>query len=129
MEYRGSNSMSNGMGNSMSNWVSNNSWMGNWVGNNSSLNNSWAILRNTFIGHILNNSISIVSIFNGLNSSIRESNSVATGGSIAISGFSLLEVGSAVVIIDSILVSIYWRFCKISSSSISSNYRNSWSCR
>merc|ERR1719471_2260031 len=113
--------MSNGMGNSMSNWVSNNSWMGhsvsngmgnnswvgnsmgNWVGNNSSLNNSWAILRNTFIGHILNNSISIVSIFNSLNSSIRESNSVATGGSIAISGFSLLEVGSAVVIIDSIL--------------------------
>merc|ERR1712026_215478 len=121
--------MSNGMGNSMSNWVSNNSWMGhsvgNWMGNNSSLNNSWTILRNTFIGHILNNSISIVSIFNGLNSSIRESNSVATGGSIAISGFSLLEVGSAVVIIDSILVGIYWRFCKI--SSISSNYGSSWS--
>merc|ERR1719471_680200 len=94
-----SNSMSNGMGNNSS--VGNS--MGNWVGNYSSLNNSWTILRNTFIGHILNNSISIVSIFNSLNSSIRESNSVATGGSIAISGFSLLEVGSAVVIIDSIL--------------------------
>merc|ERR1719431_978982 len=63
--------------------------MGNRVSNNSSLNNSWSILRNSFIGYILN---------------------------ISISGLSLLEVSSTVVIIDSIVISIYWGLSKIRGS-------------
>merc|ERR1719244_1991069 len=85
-----SNRVSNSMGNrvSNSNWVSNS--MGNWVSNNSSLNNSWSILRNSLIGHILNNSISVVSIIDSLDSSIRKSNSVAARGCVSISGLRLL---------------------------------------
>merc|ERR1712119_79116 len=126
MEDRVGNSMSNWgsnsnrMSNSMGNWVSNNSGvsnsMGNWVSNNSSLNNSWSILRNSLIGHILNNSISVVSILDSLDSSIRKSNSVAARGCISISGLSLLEVSSTVVIIDSIVISIYWGLSKIRGS-------------
>merc|ERR1719193_963581 len=90
--------------------------MGNWVSNNSSLNNSWSILRNSLIGHILNNSISVVSIVDSLDSSIRKIDSVAARGCISISGLSLLEVSSTVVITDSILVSIYWGLSKIRGS-------------
>merc|ERR1719233_1116172 len=93
------------------NWVSNS--MGNWVSNNSSLDNSWSILRNSLIGHILNNSISVVSIVDSLDSSIRKIDSVAARGCISISGLSLLEVSSTVVITDSILVSIDWGLSKI----------------
>merc|ERR1712013_2077 len=143
MEDRVGNSMSNWVSNgnrvsnSMGNWVSNNSWvsnsnwvsnsmgkwmsdnsrvsnsMGNWVSNNSSLNNSWSILRNSLISDILNNPISVVSIVDSLDSSIGKSNSVAARGCISISGLSLLEVISTVVIIDSILVSIDWGLSKI----------------
>merc|ERR1719328_413218 len=120
---RVSNSMSNWVSNgnrvsnSMGNWVSNNSRvsnsMGNWVSNNSSFNNSWSILRNSLISNILNNSISVVCIVDSLDSSIGKSNSVAARGCVSISGLSLLEVSSAVVIIDSILVSIDWGLSKI----------------
>merc|ERR1719150_1637265 len=111
-----SNRVSNSMGNrvSNSNWVSNS--MGNWVSNNSSLNNSWSILRNSLIGHILNNSISVVSILDSLDSSIRKSNSVAARGCVSISGLRLLEVSSTVVIIDSIVVGIDWGLSKIRGS-------------
>merc|ERR1719145_332297 len=105
-----SNWMGNSMGNwvSHSNWVSNNSWvsnsmgnrvgnnswvsnsMGNWVSNNGSLDNSRSILRNSIIGDILNNSISVVSIGDSLGSSIGKSNSVASRCSVSISGLSLL---------------------------------------
>merc|ERR1719347_2282803 len=115
-------SNSNWVSNSMGNWVSNNSWVSNsnWVsnsmGNNCSLNNSWSILRNSLISNILNDSISVVSIVHSLDSSIRKSNSVATRGCVSISGLSLLEVSSTVVIIDSILVSIDWGLSKIRGS-------------
>merc|ERR1719477_269942 len=129
---RVSNSMGNWMGNnswvSNSNWVSNSmgNWMsknsrvshsmGHWVSNNSSLDNSWSILRNSLISDILNNSISVVSIVDSLDSSIGKSNSVAARGCVSISGLSLLEVISTVVIIDSILVSIDWGLSKIRGS-------------
>merc|ERR1719419_2160650 len=111
-------SHSNWVSNSMGNWMSNNSWvsnsmgnrvgnnswvsnsMGNWVSNNGSLGNSRSILRNSLIGDILNNSISVVSIGDSLGSSIGKSNSVASRCSVSISGLSLLEVSSTVVIID-----------------------------
>merc|ERR1719318_1021186 len=96
----------------MGNWVSKNSWvsnsMGNWVSNNSGLNNSRPILRNSLIGNILNNPISIVSILDSLDPSVRKSNSIAAGGCVSISRLSLLEVSSTVVIINSILISIDW---------------------
>merc|ERR1712117_28925 len=105
--------------------MSNNSWvsnsMSNWVSNNSSLNNSWSILRNSLISNILNNSISVVSIFYSLNSSIGKSDSVAARGCVSISGLSLLEVSSTVVITYSILVSIDWGLSKVCSIARGSN--------
>ena len=95
-------------------WMSNS--MSNWVSNNSSLNNSWSILRNSLISNILNDSISVVSIVHSLDSSVGKSNSVAARGCVSISGLSLLEVSSTVVIIDSILVSIDWGLSKIRGS-------------
>jgi len=56
----------------------------------------------------LNNPIFIVNIFDSLDSFIQKSNSVAARGCESISGLSLLEFSSTVVIIDSILVSIDW---------------------
>merc|ERR1711887_234547 len=79
-----------------------------WVSNNSSLDNSWSILRNSFIGHILDYSI-------------RKIDSVAARGCISISGLSLLEVSSTVFITDSILVSIDWGLSKICSIARGSN--------
>merc|ERR1719309_1067641 len=125
MEDRG-NSMgnrvckSNWVGNSMSNRVS----YSNWVSNNSSLDNSRSILRNSLIGDILNNSISIVSIGNSLCSSIGKSNSVASRCSVSISGLSLLEVSSTVVIIDSICVAVYWGFSEVNWSSYKGTSRD-----
>merc|ERR1719292_109499 len=128
MEYRVGNSMSNWvcnshrmgngmsnwvgdnswMSNSMSNWVSNNSWMSNsmsnWVSYNSSLNHSWSILRNSFISYILNNSVSIVSILDSLNPTIRKSYCITTRGGVTISVLGLLEVSTTVIIIDTILI-------------------------
>ena len=122
------------MSNSMGNWMSNNSWMSNshWMSNsmnnrasnkswvsdgmsnrmcdNSCLDNSRSILRNSLVGYILNNTISIVSILDCLNSTIRKSDSVTTGGGVTISVLSLLEVSSTVVIINTILICIYWGF-------------------
>merc|ERR1719228_3127228 len=72
--------------------------------------NSRSILRNSLVGYILNNTISIVSILDCLNSTIRKSDSVTTGGGVTISVLSLLEVSSTVVIINTILVCIYWGF-------------------
>merc|ERR1719309_1456774 len=114
-------SHSNWVSNSMSNWMSNNSWvsnsMGNRVSNNSSLDYSRSILRNSLIGDILNDSISVVSIGDSLSSSIGKSNGVASRCSVSISGLSLLEVSSTVVIIDSICVTVYWGFSEVNWSS------------
>ena len=136
-------SHSNWVSNSMGNWMSNNSWvsnsmgnrmgnnsgvsnsMGNWVSNNSSLDYSRSILRNSLIGDILNNSISVVSVGDSLCSSIGKSNSVASRCSISISGLSLLEVGSTVVIIDSISVAVYWGLSEVRGSVSWSSYKGS----
>merc|ERR1719420_2678417 len=92
-------------------WVSNS--VSNWVSNNSCLDNSWSILRNSLIGDILDDSITIVCVLDSLDSSIRKIDSVAARGCVSISGLSLLEVSSTVVITDSILVSIHWGLSKI----------------
>merc|ERR1719209_389580 len=120
--------MENWVGNSMSNWVghcyrmsncmgnrmSYKSWMSNSMSNrmcdNSCLDHSWSILRNSLVGYILNNTISIVSILDSLNSTIRKSDSVTTGGGVTIPVLRLLEVSSTVVIINTILICIYWGF-------------------
>merc|ERR1719230_1311055 len=102
------------MSNSMNDWMSNNSWMSNgmsnWVSNNSSLNYSRSILRNSFVGYILNNSVSIVSILDSLNSTIRKSYCVTTRCNVTISVLRLLEVSTTVIIIYTILICIYWGF-------------------
>merc|ERR1719206_342118 len=72
--------------------------MSNRVSNNSCLDNSWSILRNSLICDILDDSITIVSVLDSLDSSIRKIDSVAARGCVSISGLSLLEVSSTVVI-------------------------------
>merc|ERR1719317_1459335 len=96
MYYWVSNSMSNWVSNSMYYWVSNS--MGNRMSNNSCLDNSWSILRNSLICDILDDSITIVCVLDSLDSSIRKIDSVAARGCVSISGLSLLEVSSTVVI-------------------------------
>ena len=118
-----SNWVSNSMGNRMSNNSRVSNSMGNWVSNNSSLDYSRSILRNSLIGDILNNSISIVSIGDSLGSSIGKSNSVASRCSVSISGLSLLEVSSTVVIIDSICVAVYWGLSEVRRSIAWSSYK------
>ena len=76
-----SNCVGNGnwVSNSMDNWVSN-SMMGNRVSNDSCLDNSRSILRNSLIGHILDDSVTIVSVLDSLDPAVRKSNSVAARG-------------------------------------------------
>merc|ERR1712083_700660 len=62
--------------------------MSNRMGNNCSLDNSWSILRNSLIGNILDDSITVVSIVDSLDSSIRKIDSVTARGCISISGLS-----------------------------------------
>ena len=95
----------------MDNWVCNNST----VGNRSMSNNtdSRAILRNSFICHILDNSVSVIRVVDSLNSSIGESNRVGARCCVSVPVLFLFEVVTAVVIIDSIVVCIEGRLCKI----------------
>ena len=101
------------MSNSMSNWMRDKSWVSNSMGHRVSYSNSRSILGNSIIGDILNNSISIVNILDSLDPAIRKSHSVAARGGITISRLSLLEVGSTVVIIDTVLVSVHWGLSKV----------------
>eukprot|EP00091_Calanus_sinicus_P007758 TRINITY_DN189_c0_g2_i1.p1 TRINITY_DN189_c0_g2~~TRINITY_DN189_c0_g2_i1.p1 ORF type:complete len:151 (+),score=34.35 TRINITY_DN189_c0_g2_i1:53-505(+) len=107
--------MEDWVSNSMSNWVSNKSRVGNnsTVGNWGMGNNSRSILRNSIIGDILDDSISIVSILDSLDPAIRKSDSVAARCGVSVSLLLLLEVVATVVIIDSILESIESWLCKI----------------
>ena len=110
--------MEDWVSNSMSNWVSHksmvakNSVVGNWVSNNSMVgnwgmsNNSRSILRDSFIGDILDDSISIVSVLDSLDPAIRKSDSVAAGCGVSIPLLLLLEVVTAVVITHSVVESI-----------------------
>ena len=86
----------------VSNWVSNKSMVGNW----GMSNNSRSILRDSFIGDILDDSISIVSVLDSLDPAIRKSDSVAAGCGVSISLLLLLEVVTAVVITHSVVESI-----------------------
>merc|ERR1719483_572498 len=76
-------------------------------------NNRRSVLRNSFIGDILDNSISVVNILDSLDPAVRKSNGIAARGGITISGLSLLEVVSTVVITDTILVSVHWGLSKV----------------
>merc|ERR1719483_1751921 len=66
-------------------------------------NNRRSVLRNSFIGDILDS----------LDPAVRKSNGIAARGGITISGLSLLEVVSTVVITDTILVSVHWGLSKV----------------
>ena len=107
--------MEDWVSNSMSKWMSNKSRVGNnsMVGNWAMGNNSRSILRNSLIGDILDDSISIVSILDSLDPAIRKSDSVAARCGVSVSLLLLLEVVATVVISDSILESIESRLCKI----------------
>ena len=52
-------------------------------------------------------------ILDSLDPAVRKSNGIAARGGITISGLSLLEVVSTVVITDTILVSVHWGLSKV----------------
>jgi hypothetical protein len=71
----------------------------------------WGVDRGTFIGHLSNKSIVVVSsVGGGLDSAIRKSNGVRSGNfSLSILSLSLLEVVLRVVISYSILIGKWLR--------------------
>merc|ERR1719244_1440968 len=83
-----------------------NNWVSNGVGRGRS------VMGNAFIGDISN--IATVGIGNvvvdHLGSAVRESNSVGSRSGVAISLFILAELGSAVIISNTVLISIDSRF-------------------
>ena len=128
------NGMGNGMGNGVNDWaMSNNSWMGNsvgnWMGNDGgSFDNGGSVLRDTLVGHVLNDSVSVVGVFDGLDSSVGKGDGVAAGGGVSVPGLGLLEVGAAVVVVDSVLIGVHWGFSEVGSSGVAgSNHGNSGS--
>merc|ERR1719431_933229 len=74
------------------------------------------VASHSLIGDLLGDSITIVSILHSLDPAIRESHTVAARGGIAVPLLVLGELGSAVVIIDTIVVSVDWGLCQIISS-------------
>ena len=68
----------------------------------------WWVDWGSLVGHISNKSVDVVSgVLGGLDSAVRESDHEGTSNNtISILGLCLLEVGLAVVISDSVLISI-----------------------
>merc|ERR1719290_282251 len=65
---------------------------------------------------LLGDSITIVCVLDSLDPAVRESHSVAARGGIAIPLLILGELGSTVVIINTIVVGIYWGLSQVTSS-------------
>jgi len=74
------------------------------------------VASHSLIGDLLGDSITIVSILHSLDPAVRESHAVAAGGGIAVPLLVLGELGSAVVIIDTIVVGVDWGLCQITGS-------------
>merc|ERR1712025_1349866 len=73
------------------------------------------VASNSLIGDLLD-SITIVCVLDSLDPAVRESHSVAARGGIAILLLILGELGSTVVIINTIAVGIYWGLSQVTSS-------------
>ena len=88
-------------------WSISRYWLVNW----DSLVWSWSISSMAFVGNFGNvTGVSVSSVVSyGLGTTIRKEYTVLTRGSITITLFVLTEVGSTVVILNSIFVSVYWR--------------------
>ena len=126
MSYRVGNSMCNRVGNSVSNWVGNNSWMGNSMCN--LVSNSFRISSNSFIGHISNISIIVISvILDMLDATIRKVDRVRSiNYTSSIIRFSLVEGSTRVVISNSISVTVGGGLSKVRLG-ITSGMSNYWS--
>merc|ERR1719435_635220 len=74
------------------------------------------VASHSLIGDLLGDSITIVNILHSLDPAVRESHGVATGGGIAVPLLVLGELGSTVVIIDTIVVGIDWGLSQVISS-------------
>merc|ERR1719431_2356367 len=74
------------------------------------------VASDSLIGDLLGDSITIVSILHSLDPAVRGSHRVASGGGIAIPLLVLGELGSTVVISDTIVVGIDWVLSQIAGS-------------
>merc|ERR1711887_218089 len=74
------------------------------------------VASNSLIGDLLGDPITIVCVLDSLDPAVRESHSVAARGGIAIPLLILGELGSTVVIINTIVVGIYWGLSQVTSS-------------
>jgi len=74
------------------------------------------VASDSLIGDLLGDSITIVSILHSLDPAVRESHGVAAGGGIAVPLLVLGELGSAVVISDTIVVGVDWGLSQVISS-------------
>jgi len=74
------------------------------------------VASHSLIGDLLGDSITIVSILHSLDPAVRESHAVAAGGGIAVPLLVLGELGSTVVIIDTIVVGVDGGLCQIAGS-------------
>merc|ERR1719431_1903622 len=74
------------------------------------------VASHSLIGDLLGDSITIVNILHSLDPAVRESHAVAAGGGIAVPLLVLGELGSAVVIIDTIVVGVDWGLSQIAGS-------------
>ena len=99
---------------SVGNWGNNLDWSVGWD------TDSWSVLGLSGVGDILNNTISVVRVSHGLDTTIGKVDSVAAAGGVSVSLLSLGKVGSAVVISDSVVVSVHWRLSQVVSDISSS---------
>ena len=74
---------------------------------------SWAVLRGARVGHILDNTISVVGVGHGLDTAVGKVDGVGAGGGVSVSLLSLGEVSSRVVIGNSVVVSVDWRLSEV----------------
>ena len=80
------------------------------------------------VGHVLDDTVSVVGVGHGLDTTVGEVDGVGAGGGVSVSLFSLGKVGSAVVIGNSVVVGVHWRLSEVWGSSVSwgGNNHTSW---
>ena len=94
--------------------VGNNGPGDNLSGDSVSDSDSWSVSGDgSGVGHVLDNTVSVVGVGHGLDTAVGEVDGVGAGGGVPVSLLGLGEVGSAVVIGNSVVVSVHWRLSEV----------------
>ena len=103
-------------------------WSSDSLDHSSGDSDSWSVLGGSSVGDILDDSVSVVGVGHGLNSAVGEVDGVAAGGGVSVPLLGLGEVGSRVVISNSVVVSVDWRLAEVINISWSSlgHENSSW---